>query len=465
MHVLLVAYDFPPTPSPQSLRWAYLVRELARAGHRVQVIAPDVPGYGRGGLPELPPEVRIHRVEPGKLTRLLLGRKARKTAQPAQAATATGGAPSAAVAAQDMQATPLNWKGRLHKRIERGLGIRDGLNWKGQLAEWIKAWASARVFPDYRVEWVPHAVAKLDELVALERPDIVLVSHEPACTLPVGLAAAERGLPLAVDMGDPVLAPYTPARWREKAFELEREVCKAACLVSVTTEGAATLLCERHGLSQDRLLVLRQGYDPGFVPEEHERWLDFDPQRLELLYTGSFYSFRRAEDLVQSILAVEGVRLTVATISAPDYLLQAAGQHPERIRLTSFLPHRVALAAQRDCDVLLNIANADPVQVPGKVFEYLGAGKPVVHLRGEQQDATGKLLADMQAGWEIHAQPVAITRVLDELRQRKQAGQLDLAIKDREDVSAYSWPALAHQWANAAQSAVHRQPSRQDGMA
>lgn len=449
MHVLLVAYDFPPTPSPQSLRWAYLVRELAREGHRVQVITPDVPGYGRGGLPQLPTEVQVHRVDPGRLSRLLLGRR---TGKVEKAASVAGGVPTAAsMAVQGTQIAALNWKGRLHKRIERGLGIRDGLNWKGQLAEWIKTWASARMFPDYRVEWVPYAVAKLDELMTHQRPDVVLVSHEPACSLPVGLAAAERGLALAVDMGDPVLAPYTPPRWRKKAFDLERAVCKAARLVSVTTEGAAKLLSERHGMVQDRLLVLPQGYDPGFVPDVNERWLDFDPQRLELLYTGSFYSFRRAEMLLDAVVSLPHARLTVATISAPDYLVEAANKHPESIRLVGFMPHRAALAAQRDCDVLINIANADPVQVPGKVFEYLGAGKPILHLRGKDQDATGALISNLNAGWDIPTEEVAIATQLQQLCDLHRGQKLGEVVVQCNDVQAYAWPSLALKWSTALQ--------------
>src|SRR5690606_37156346 len=35
MRVLLIAYEFPPSPSPQSLRWAYLSRELVALGHYV----------------------------------------------------------------------------------------------------------------------------------------------------------------------------------------------------------------------------------------------------------------------------------------------------------------------------------------------------------------------------------------------------------------------------------------------
>ena len=458
MHLLLVAYDFPPIPSPQALRWAYLVRELARAGHRVEVIAPDVPGYGRGGLPELPPEVRIHRVEPGRLTRLLLGR--RQVADKAVPTTSSE-VPQVVQASTTPsdEAQHLNWKGRLRQRLEQSVGLRHGLNWKGELAERIKSMMSRWMFPDYRAEWVPFANARLDAVLRDGRPDAVVVSHEPACSLPVGLHAARCGIPLVVDMGDPVLAPYTPERWKDEALRLEREVCKAALMVSVTTEAAADVLTQRHDLPPGHVLVIRQGFDPEFKPLDHERQLDFDPSRLELLYTGSFYSFRRAEVLLEAVVSLPDVRLTVATISAPDYLVQAAGKHPESIRLVGFMPHRAALAAQRDCDVLLNIANADPVQVPGKVFEYLGAGKPVLHLRGSTQDATGALITSLKAGWDIPTEGPAIAASLRKLCELHREQRLEKIVDLRNDVQPYAWPNLAQKWAAVVQAQLDKAAS------
>ena len=83
MRILLVAYDFPPIPSPQALRWAYLVRELALAGHDVHVLAPDVMGYGVGQLPELPASVVVHRSSAGPVTDFLVARQ-RANRQPHQ---------------------------------------------------------------------------------------------------------------------------------------------------------------------------------------------------------------------------------------------------------------------------------------------------------------------------------------------------------------------------------------------
>lgn len=517
MRIVLVAYDFPPIPSPQSLRWAYLVRELALQGHEIHVLTPDLPGYGAGGLPQLPETVAVHRVYPGPLSALLRGgRKAPAKAavpvpSPASSAPSVAPVPSlepvlppswthAAVpgtvpsmseparnvhsfeepdwngrfgneAHTGLQSSPaskpagiavpagnghayhdLNWKGRLRHRVENGFRSAPAtLNWKGRLVERLKRGLSRVIFPDYRAEWLPWARRDLRSLLDKVRPDLVVTSHEPACSLPLGLEAKRLGYRWVADLGDPVLATYTPEHWKERAHQLERNVCHQADMVCVTTEKTALLLEQRHGRTPARRLVLTQGYDAAFVDrEELAAAVPFDGRRLELLYTGSFYAFRRADALIAAVEAVPGVRLSVATINAPDYLLEAVARHPEKFRLLGFLSHTVALSAQRRCDVLVNIANADPVQIPGKVYEYLGAGRPMIHLRGATVDATSELIDATGGGWHMPTGSEDLNDLLRQLKVRKDSGQLPMGIKEPDQVVSHSWQQLARLWGTEA---------------
>lgn len=456
MRIVLIAYDFPPIPSPQSLRWAYLVRELALLGHEIHVLTPDLPGYGAGGLPEIPSTVVVHRVYPGPLSALLRGR----TRRPAPA----NKAPSSSVITRAPAQVPsrpqghafeeLNWKGRLRYRLENGFRRREkssvppsALNWKGQLVERLKNWLSRILFPDYRAEWLPWARRDLRSLLATTRPDVVVTSHEPACSLPLGIEAKRLGYRWVADLGDPVLAAYTPEHWKNRARQLEHDVCHGADMVCVTTEKTALLLEQRHGPARGRRLVLTQGYDAEFIDRlELAESVPFDKQRLELLYTGSFYSFRRADALIAAVAAVPGVRLSIATINAPDYIRKAAAEHPEKFRLLGFLSHTMALSAQRRCDVLVNIANADPVQVPGKVYEYLGARRPMIHLRGPVVDATSELIDSVQGGWHFPGDAETLTALLSELKLQKESGQLPTGARDPDRVASYSWQQLAKLW-------------------
>jgi hypothetical protein len=489
VRVLLVAYDFPPIPSPQSLRWAYLVRELALAGHEVHVLAPDVPGYGRGGLPELPPGVRVHRVYPGPLMGLLAARQRRQQAAQArfdaEAAARAAAAPVVADAAAPLAAPPadavgavalapvppppaLNWKGRLRHALQdaprtarrlagrvlrlplaplRGLRMRlfgQGLNWKGEAAEALKRLLGLWMFPDARAEWMPWARRRLDRLLAEVRPDAVITSHEPANSIELGLHAKRQGFRWIADLGDPVLAPYTPPRFRDRAFVLERALCERADIVTVTSVAAAATLEARHALPAARCALLTQGFDPHFAADPGDAaGIALDPGRLELLYTGSFYSFRRIGELLDAVLATPGARLNIATIVAPPEVALAARDHPERVRLLGFLAHRDALALQRRCDVLVNLANDDPVQIPGKLYEYLGAGRPVLHLGGSADDAAALLLARTGVGVRAPQERAAIAAELGRFAARKSAGGALLAPVPPDAIEPFRWDRLA----------------------
>ncbi|NUS61860.1 MAG: glycosyltransferase [Lysobacter sp.] len=442
MRILLVAYDFPPVPSPQSLRWAYLVRELAFAGHEVHVLAPDIVGFGAGGLPELPDNVVVHRAFAGPLAGFVAWRhRKRHGASMSVAAPAPPPVPANPYDANDAS---LNWKGRLRRRVEARVVRRfaHGLNWKGQVMEVLKGLQSWLLFPDGRSEWVPWARRRLDALLDGVRPDVVITSHEPANTIGLGLRAKARGFAWVADLGDPVLASYTPRRWRRRAHALERALCERADLVSVTNVHTRDMLAQRHGLDPQRALVLTQGFDARFEMP-HEAALSDDPQRLELLYTGSLYAFRRIDTLVDAIVATPGVRLNIASASVPVPILDAQRAHPDRFRLLGFVPHRHALALQRGCDVLVNIANDDPVQVPGKLYEYLGADAPILNIGGGD-DAGSQLVLEAGIGWNTPADADAIASRLRELRDAKRRdGTLARPATGAYDTKQHAWDRLA----------------------
>lgn len=418
MRVLLIAHEFAPIPSPQSLRWMYLVREIAALGHQVEVLAPDHPGYGPPrGMPSLPDAVVVHRTSPGRFARALSTLLAiRRRAPRSVGSDAIASPPS-------VGATP----GPVR------------LNWKGRLVERIRALYASGLFPDERAEWNAPARKALRPLLASMDPDVVVVSHEPASTLPLGLLAKRLGYRLVADLGDPVCAPYTPRRWRRRAWQLERKICEEADLITVTTGATRQLLSKRHGLDQARVHVMPQGYDADAFAASQPAAATFDPARLEVLYTGSFYAFRRHEALIEAVLSTEGVRLNIASAAVPASIADAARKHPDRIRLFGFLPHDEVLALQRGADLLVNLANGDASQVPGKIYEYLGADKPILHVGDNSADEAIALLSRTGAGSACENTREAIGAALEDYRgRRKTAGQ-----RDQNAIAAYAWSAQA----------------------
>lgn len=414
MRVLLIAYEFPPSPSPQSLRWTYLVRELAALGHELHVLTIDLGGSSTG-LPALPDDVVVHRTFAGPVRGALAGLR-------------------------DLRGRAKNTAARASEASPPNVTSRRPRSWKQTLSDHVQGAASRLVFPDVRGEWHRWGKAALERLLADVHPDVVISSHEPATTLELGLLASKRGFRWIADLGDPVLAPYTPARWSERALLLERETCAMADHVLVTSETARRLMATRHQRTH-RISVLTQGYDASIANEGVSSLPGFDPARLELLYTGSFYSFRIPDEILAALHAFPEARLNIAAVTVPASVLAAAARMPDQIRLLGFMAHLDAVRLQRRAHVLLNIANEDPSQVPGKFYEYLGAGRPILHLHNQPDDAISQLIMELQRGWTCPNNRQDISALLEQLCSEARAGLGGLTV-NAADITGYSWQQL-----------------------
>ncbi|GIX34497.1 MAG: hypothetical protein KatS3mg126_0276 [Lysobacteraceae bacterium] len=252
----------------------------------------------------------------------------------------------------------------------------------------------------------------------------------------LGLRLARRfGLPLISDLGDPVLAPYTP-RWRRALHRsLERSVLAASASVLVTNDATRELLCRRHGVDRSRITVLSQGYSEDVALEA------VTAQRpsglpLKLFYSGSLYrGLRSAAPVFEALSRIEDVELVIAG-DAGEEGVPAGG----RVRFVGRLSHADVLEWQRRSDVLLSIGNAGTVQVPGKIFEYFGARRPILHVATDPADACVSLVASLRRGVCCTAEPEQIVAVLTRLRQLKLDGQLDASFElGLKSVEEYSW--------------------------
>lgn len=428
MRLLLIAYEFPPSPSPQSLRWAYLCRELALLGHEVHVLAPAL-GGDTPGLPSLPDGIHVHRTFAGPFRGFMAMRRERRHRQ--------------ALAARLVASMP----------DSSHVPLRPPRSWKQTIWDGLQSLASKVIFPDLRGEWKFWAWRELRHLLRELQPDAVVSSHEPATTLELGLLAQRMGFPWFADLGDPVFAGYTPPRWKRRALELERQVCQRANHVFVTNAGAMRLLRERHGRDHG-ISVLTQGFDDGFTARPVSGDRPTSPQFLELLYTGSFYDFRKPDALLSALAEVPDARLDIAAVTVPESILSRARQMPDRIRLLGFLPHAAVLEMQRNADVLVNIANSDPAQIPGKFYEYLGAGRPILHL-GNAHDAIGGTIQHSGRGWNVENNHESIAQWLRHACAAKRENRLENGLKlDAESVAQFGWRGLAKDLARMLEAVV-----------
>lgn len=280
-------------------------------------------------------------------------------------------------------------------------------------------------FPDDRAGWLPYLFAAGSRLIGTWRPDVIYASGAPFSALVAASLLAKRfKLPWVAELRDPWSENhhYRLPRWRKHldTFLEHRVLASAQGLVTVTEPWAARLQ-DRYGKPT---ACIPNGFDPSDFP------IPIQPEKgkvLRLVYAGAFYPGGQNPEPLFAALKLLGPQRESITIhfhgTTPHVLRQMAIRHgvEAQLHFTPAIPYRDSLARQMQADVLLLLLWQQPPGVyPGKIFEYLGARRPVLAV-GPANDISAQLIRERKAG-EVANRPEEIAGLLSDWLSRKEAG-------------------------------------------
>jgi glycosyltransferase involved in cell wall biosynthesis len=378
--VLVVAYHYPPEGSVGTHRTLRLVRQLRASGWDVTVLTGTEGTYSAGCvidhdlLGRVPAGVRVVRapaLRPADaVSRLWSGRGQRPSPGPASGGSHRNAGADA----------PAPSRLRLVKRqIDAILGI-----------------------PDQHLGWLAPAIGAGMAASVGHRPDVIYSTAPPWTGQLVAraLATALR-CPWVADFRD----PWARAPWREArlpvatraAEALERAVVRRADAVVFTTRTNMEENSAFYRERADRFHLVRNGCDR----DEFEGVTPLVGQdRFTLLHAGSMYGGRRPSLLLDAMAALRDR----GTIDARSFCFRQIG----RVSLGGFdlasesahrglqglvetvatQPRREVLREMMGASCLLLLQPGTTVSIPGKLFEYFAAGRPILAIAeaGETAD-------------------------------------------------------------------------------
>lgn len=270
--------------------------------------------------------------------------------------------------------------------------------------------------PDAKVGWYPWAVREGTRLVRAERPSAVFSTAPPPTTHLVARALALRhGLPWVADFRD----PWTDVHYYEGAHRLpftraldhrlERSVFQTASRLTFVSRLDSERYAGVYGHAE-RHAYIPNGYDEAdfeaLVPAAPERG------RFVLMHLGSVGLERCPTQLFAAIhrlaqrgaLKPETFRLTFVGKVEPSVhdVIRQSGAEPF-VEFVPYVPHHEALRlGQRAHALLLLITQSQGNAgiLPGKTFEYLRYGRPLLAL-GPTGGEVARVLEDTRGG-KIH---------------------------------------------------------------
>jgi len=174
---------------------------------------------------------------------------------------------------------------------------------------------------------------------------------------------------------------------REFYRQLERMVFGAADIAIANTDAVAEQWKARYNRHRARIHLIWNGYDP----EERIRPLPLPQRDYRLLtHVGELYEGRKITALLESFarlidsgrLTAERVRIKLVgsarhdSIPSPDFMdrARAAGW----LEVVPRIPQKEALQLSQTSEGLLLVQPHSTVQVPGKLYEYVQIGRPVL---------------------------------------------------------------------------------------
>jgi hypothetical protein len=323
----------------------------------------------------------------------------------------------------DVNALPaLLLGGRRRTSAEGFFTDRPGLSMLG------KAYRALVNFPDGAVGWLPAALRAGHRLLEGWRPDFIYASALPFSALVVARRLAQRHrLQWFAELRDLWTEhQYNPAPFLRGPLDrrLETSTLRAASGIVTVSEPLAQRL-RRFGPPVE---IVMNGYEPRDYPDVTRP----AGGPLRIIYTGMIYpGFSDPRPLFAALAQVRQrmeVRVEFYGRSHRAPLMSAAREHgvEDLVSISSPVPHREALALQRGADALLLLLWSDRSQTgiyTGKLFEYLGARRPILAV-GPGEDVAGALLRERGAGFVGEA-PEAIARwLLDRWSEKQQRGDI-----------------------------------------
>ena len=402
--ILLLSFHFPPDAPIAATRAPKFAKYLLESGHDVRILCASDPQAHVAHALEID-EARIIRTDwrdlgalPGEvLDRVFPSR--RRTDRSSSAMDAP--APSSSTATRP--------------------GMRSKLG---------SFYDSAICRPDRRIGWRPFAIDAARILFETWTPDLVYATCPPhsVATIAREVAALAKA-PFVAEFRDRwALDAYSNhPEWRQTMDRRQESatLADAAGIVTVSPLWAETYEA-RYGA--ERVALAMNGFDPADYPLQMDIAPALGKDRIELLFAGALYPGRRDPRTIFEAIALLGDdarRIQVTMLGkdlGPAVAMAREAGIEDCLTILPPEPHPSIIGRQYAADALLMLQwndVRDAGTVPGKLFECIGARRPII-ATGWTNGVVGRMILRRNLG-VIANEPRILANKLSALLSEKRA--------------------------------------------
>ena len=366
--VLVITYYWPPSGGSGVQRWVKFAKYLPALGWQPVIYTPEnpqMPGNDPSLLADIPPEAEVIKTHISEIYGIY------------------------------------NTFSKDGVRKEVNVINHQRKSWKQRLAMWVRG---NFFIPDPRVGWVRPSTRFLTRYLAEHPVDVIVSTGPPHSMHLIGRAVSRAtGIPWITDFRDPWTKLFyfkhlQLSSWARRRHEkLERQVLDDATRVVAVSPLVQE---EFQAMTATPVELITNGFDADDFARPAPR-----PERFTLVHTGLFAADGNPltlwkvlrEKCAQDPQFAASLRIILAGKTDAPVLAAMAGLPVED---RGYCPHTETVRLQQEAWALLLPLRQEPeyrATLPGKLFEYLGAERPVLGI-GQTDGAMARVLAETGAG-------------------------------------------------------------------
>jgi len=274
-------------------------------------------------------------------------------------------------------------------------------------------------FPDYQCFWISRCLKHAAQIIHKHKPKVIFATGSPWSSLVLAnRLGTQFKIPYILDFRDPWTQgnPYINYQHQilvKRSQKIERKVCTQAAAIIANTDELAEQFRIAYPEIAANITAITNGFDAGLfggLPEKvyANSSIALRKKCIEVVHLGSIYGKRSPLALLKAFRTLlENGSITsdcikFRFIGAWDVHEQECSRHVDFLirmgvlSLEPSMPRAACLEIMKNADSLLIIQPDSPLQIPGKLFEYIAAERPFFVVGGE--GATANLVNKYELG-------------------------------------------------------------------
>ncbi|MFC1828180.1 glycosyltransferase [Thermodesulfobacteriota bacterium] len=253
----------------------------------------------------------------------------------------------------------------------------------------------------YHNKFTKNMIAQLESITQAYRINTIFATSGPPATHYIGSRAHKNwGIPWIADFRD-ILEQFIPDKFHDRWY-LKRLIREQHSLVSSASE----LITVSHSLADQlenklgrHITVIPNGFDDEMMPPiKNQTFPSFT-----LTYTGSIWDPRHRNPI--PLFQALDMAIQKNFINQKDLEIRFIGTESEmvkawqnqflcgnKIKLLPRIPYKKCLREQKESCILIHLSHGKQEGIlTGKLFEYLGARRPIISIPGDNNEVDSLL--------------------------------------------------------------------------